>query len=81
MKKLLRNTGIKMELATMQIGNKLKNKLKEESGVSLSKENLIWIIIVLIVGGIAIGLVEKFFPEIFEMIFGKIKDFFGKITI
>lgn len=77
MENLVNNLGFGIGI----IKDKMKNKLRENDGVSLSKENLIWIIIVLIVGSLFIVFLQKFFPEILDLVGDKIKGFFGQIKI
>ncbi|WP_317367366.1 hypothetical protein [uncultured Tyzzerella sp.] len=58
---------------------RLVNKLNEENGADGSTEKGGWIIIALILVGLAITFINKFFPEFFNMIGDKLKEMFNLI--
>ncbi len=59
--------------------SKVKLKLQEESGANNSTENTGWIIASLIVVGTVIYFINKFFPEMFELLGEKMKEMFNLI--
>lgn len=58
---------------------KVAEKLIEEVGADSSTEKGGWIIAVLILVGLAIGFINKFFPTFFESIGNKLMEMFNLI--
>lgn len=59
---------------------KIKGKLQEQKGADVTTEKGGWIIISLIIAGVAITmLAKKFFPEFFQLITDKMKEMFNLI--
>lgn len=75
------NFGVRTGMALSNCGEKIKNKLLEKSGADGSTEKSAWIIAVLIIGGIVIGLIKKFAPELGNMVMDKLKEFFSFATV
>lgn len=60
---------------------KIKGKLQEQKGADGSSERTGWIIGSLIIVGLLITFVNKFFPELFGLIGDKMKEMFNLIKI
>lgn len=59
---------------------KIKGKLQEQKGADGTTEKGGWIVISLIIAGVAITmLAKKFFPEFFQLITDKMKEMFNLI--
>ncbi len=59
---------------------KIKGKLQEQKGADGTTEKTGWIVISLIIAGIAVTmLAKKFFPEFFQLITDKMKEMFNLI--
>lgn len=75
------NFGVRVGMFLSNCGEKINNKLKENSGADGSTEKTGWIIGALVIAGSVIFLIKKFAPELGNMVMDKIKEFFTHATV
>lgn len=74
-KKMVEKMVVTIQVMLMQISN----KVKEQSGADGSTEKTGWIIAVLIIVGLLIAFINKFFPMVFESVGNKLMEMFNLI--
>ena len=77
--KMIKSLKNKMVVRTQVKLMKVAEKLIEEVGADSSTEKGGWIIAVLILVGLAIGFINKFFPTFFNSIGDKLMEMFNLI--